>query len=218
MNFDEIEAITTSILDEAHESLGKFDVPIPVEQIVNNLFQIRVEPMELLKGEAGKLIPEDQTIIVNSKDKTERQRFTISHELGHYCLHKNTSITSKTSINHRKETEANVFAAYLLMPRRHVYDLFIKELMDTSKEDLSWLIRISNHLPNSDLSSLNLMISNYAVSNHRNIKAKQHLLSSIVPSIAQKFSVSRDAIMWRLKDLSILSLFVTKEVYGNFEI
>lgn len=219
MNFDEIEAITSSILEETQELFGKLELPVPVGQIVKGLFQLKVEKAKLPKNQAGRLILENQTILVNHQDKAERQRFTISHELGHYCLHRKTLIrsgsASKRCFNNRNETEANTFAAYLLMPRRMIYEFFIKELMDTTKEDLSWLLKILNHLPNSDIASLNSLISNYAISNHLNVNLKQKLLTSIIPSIAIKFGVSRDAITWRLKDLKILFHFITKEIYEN---
>jgi len=219
MNFDDIEVITTSILEETQELLGKHELPVPVEQIATELFQLKVEKAKLPKEQTGRLILENKTILVNSKDKAERQRFTISHELGHYCLHRKTLIKSgspsKRCCNSRKETEANTFAAYLLMPRRLVYEFFIKELVEATKEDLDWLLRILNRLPNSDIASLNSLLSNYAISNHRNVNLKQQLLTSLIPSIALKFGVSRDAITWRLKDLKILSHFVTKEIYEN---
>jgi hypothetical protein len=55
-----------------------------------------------------------------------RQNFTIAHELGHYLLHRKTRDEFQCSqrdilmrgetIDRRQETEANVFASYLLMP------------------------------------------------------------------------------------------------------
>lgn len=225
MKFEEIEAVTVSILEEIQELLGKIGPPVPVDQTASKLFQLKVEKAELPQGQAGRLILETQTIQVNSKDKVERRRFTISHELGHYCLHRkilmrasniSTDSTSKKHFGSRIETEANTFAAYLLMPRRMIYAFFIKALMETTQEDLNWLLKILNHLPNSNIISLNSLISNYAISNHRNIDLKQQFLPSIIPRIALKFAVSPDAITWRLKNLKILSHFVTKEIYDSF--
>lgn len=218
MNFDEIEAITSSILEEAQELLGKSELPVPVHHVVSELFQLKVEQAELPKEQAGKLILETRTILVNSKDKAERQRFTISHELGHYCLHRKNLTKSNNStkcLNRRKETEANTFAAYLLMPRRLIYQIFIKELMNTTKENLDWLLKILNHLPDSNIFSLNPLISNYAIIEHRNVNVKQQFLTSIVPKIALSFAVSPDAVTWRLKDLKILSNFTSKEFFEN---
>lgn len=71
-------------------------------------------------------------ISVNAGDHTNRQRFTIAHELGHYMLHRgligdgvdddrayrstNKGKYHNTNIGPREETEANKFAADVLMP------------------------------------------------------------------------------------------------------
>lgn len=71
-------------------------------------------------------------ITVNASDRATRQRFTIAHELGHYILHRsligdgvdddrayrstNKGIYHNTNIGPRQETEANKFAADVLMP------------------------------------------------------------------------------------------------------
>ena len=73
------------------------------------------------------------TITVNASDPQTRQRFTIAHELGHYMLHRHlvgagidddrayrsTSVGRyhNTAIGPKQETEANKFAASLLMPK-----------------------------------------------------------------------------------------------------
>lgn len=63
----------------------------------------------------------DFNIYVNEKDAPRRQRFTIAHELGHFFLHteKNNiqTIISFRGESNPIETEANNFAAELLMPR-----------------------------------------------------------------------------------------------------
>lgn len=70
---------------------------------------------------------------VNSKTSPRRQRFTIAHELGHWCMHEGELIVDRAvMINNRnkvssqaidpQEIEANRFAASLLMPRELVLD------------------------------------------------------------------------------------------------
>jgi Zn-dependent peptidase ImmA (M78 family) len=65
--------------------------------------------------------------MVNQNDEHTRRRFTIAHELGHYFLHfdaerdpgdseKNSVIVSFRGWKNPIETEANEFAAELLMP------------------------------------------------------------------------------------------------------
>ena len=71
-------------------------------------------------------------VSVNASDHTNRQRFTMAHELGHYMLHRsligdgidddrayrstNKGKYHNTNIGPREETEANKFAADVLMP------------------------------------------------------------------------------------------------------
>lgn len=67
---------------------------------------------------------ENKIIYVNTKEPTQRQRFTIAHELGHALLHNETlpreSYKNDWGTRQIKEMEANRFAAELLMPRRAV--------------------------------------------------------------------------------------------------
>ena len=72
----------------------------------------------------------DYTITVNARDAWTRQRFTIAHELGHFLFHRSkigdgifdnrfyrhSSDRMNTEIDQRDETQANAFAANLLMP------------------------------------------------------------------------------------------------------
>lgn len=68
-------------------------------------------------------------IYVNKDDSTERQAFTMGHELGHWMLHKEIYLANPDSYpvlarfsepnrNDPMEKEANKFAACLLVPER----------------------------------------------------------------------------------------------------
>jgi len=65
------------------------------------------------------------TIYVREHDPDVRQRFTIAHELGHYFLHytagESTTFVSLRRSRSARETEANAFAAELLMPEALIY-------------------------------------------------------------------------------------------------
>jgi Zn-dependent peptidase ImmA (M78 family) len=73
-------------------------------------------------------------ILVNNNHRLYRQRFSIAHEIGHFCLHKPSGIhvDKQTFFRNSKssegldeiEIEANKFAAELLMPT----DSLINEL------------------------------------------------------------------------------------------
>lgn len=68
-------------------------------------------------------------VIVNTQERiaVERWIFSAAHELGHLILHLDSYDVAKASEEAEEEREANVFAAYFLMPEK----LFAKEWDDT---------------------------------------------------------------------------------------
>ncbi|MFC7048598.1 ImmA/IrrE family metallo-endopeptidase [Emcibacter nanhaiensis] len=97
-------------------------------------------------------------ITVNENDPRTRQRFTIAHELGHFIYHKdkmgegidddrmyrstNVGKYHNTNIGPREETQANKFAASLLMPMDIINQLksdgindcgMLADMLDVSK-------------------------------------------------------------------------------------
>ena len=64
-------------------------------------------------------------IFVNLFDNARRKKFTTAHELGHYFLHGGKESNDEVFVSFRgdsnvRETEANKFAAELLLPDREV--------------------------------------------------------------------------------------------------
>jgi len=60
-------------------------------------------------------------IFVNERDNLRRKNFTVAHELGHYFLHYDRGKQDEVFVSFRgdsnpRETEANKFAAELLLP------------------------------------------------------------------------------------------------------
>jgi hypothetical protein len=127
-------------------------LPVPVEHIADSCFGLYVRDVgdlsaapgvpDLGPGQSlsGLLLPGLGEIWVNAaeaRDWPPRRRFTISHELGHWCLHRGDgavwcrsqavdppeSPASPRRAQPAQESEANEFAAALLMPadliRRH---------------------------------------------------------------------------------------------------
>jgi Zn-dependent peptidase ImmA (M78 family) len=111
--------------------------PVPVETLATRLgAKVRYSPFD---GDISGMVyrDEDRVIIgVNSLHHTNRQRFTIAHEIGHMLLHKGIEVhvdrsyrinlrndISSSAVD-REEIEANRFAAKLLMPE----DLLIADL------------------------------------------------------------------------------------------
>lgn len=88
----------------------------------------------LKRGENGEF-----GITINSQDHPNRQRFTIAHEIGHYILHHHLigegifdnrafrasgNQHKNPSITQQQETEANRFAASILMPYERLQDAY----------------------------------------------------------------------------------------------
>lgn len=103
------------------------EIPVPVDKLARQLaVNLQYEPLEgglsavLYQGSDGRRV-----IGVNSSHAPVRQRFSIAHEIGHLCMHKDVLFvdglvrrddTSSVGLDPR-EIEANAFAAELLMPR-----------------------------------------------------------------------------------------------------
>jgi hypothetical protein len=120
-------------------------LPVPVEDIADSCFGLLVREIEDLHAApgvpdlgadtalSGLLLPARREIWVNAKEAETwpaRKRFTIGHELGHWCMHRITgAVWCRSSVvgvpqqqdpgalaPPRHEEEANEFAAALLMP------------------------------------------------------------------------------------------------------
>jgi len=121
-------------------------LPVPVEDIADSCFNLHVRDVDDLstapgapqltvaQSLSGLLLPNLGEIWVNAGEAREwphRRRFTIGHELGHWCLHRGDggAIYCRSSAVAEQpeaappglplsEVEANAFAAALLMPAR----------------------------------------------------------------------------------------------------
>lgn len=132
-------------LSEQLSIINKYRNKIPVDlEAIANSIGLHIQYSFLDSDTSGILEKNKKhdgyTIIVNANDHSNRKRFTIAHELGHYMLHRNligsglddnrayrstdTGKYHNTSIGPEEETEANQFAANLLMPRHKVKELY----------------------------------------------------------------------------------------------
>jgi Zn-dependent peptidase ImmA (M78 family) len=117
------------------------DYPVNLEDLCREL-DIRVHEAWLAEDISGELVPIEPglyQINVNATHADSRKRFTIAHELGHYFYHRDLIGTGidddrayrstesgryhNTRIGPREETEANRFAANLLMPTHLIQKL-----------------------------------------------------------------------------------------------
>ena len=131
------------------------EAPVDVLKIAKEVFGINVWADNLGNGISGKLFRDQVnggssgfSIVVAFGDAHNRQRFTIAHELAHFVLHRQQmtifggEITDDTfyrsqHMSNAQETEANRFAADVLMP----YSL-IQRLMDRGITEVSQLSRM----------------------------------------------------------------------------
>ena len=112
--------------------------PVPVDKIAGYLgAAIFYEPFDGQDDLSGMLFREGEKKIIgiNSSHHSNRQRFSIAHEIGHLVLHNRDLFVDKVvKINFRdskssqaidkEEIAANAFAAELLMPK----DFIIAEI------------------------------------------------------------------------------------------
>lgn len=141
--------------DHAQRLLNELNitaVPVPVEKIPKLLgAQLRYSPLD--DELSGMAFVKDGTPIigVNALHHPNRQRFTIAHEIGHLCLHRdhitnavhvdkgfpvsvlNRDATSAAGTE-RLEIEANQFAAALLMPKRVLDQILAETRIDIDDE------------------------------------------------------------------------------------
>lgn len=136
-------------VEVARQLLERFGehLPIDVEAIVKAL-GIAIRTQELEDSVSGMLVMKGgrTTIGVNENHHSNRQRFTLAHELGHFLLHSNlSSIFIDASIiffrdgtssegSKAQEIEANAFAAELLMPEKQLREIINNQPLDAFDE------------------------------------------------------------------------------------
>ena len=101
---------------------SKWDMSIPVNSIeIANKLGLKVFLSSDTGENSGYYNQRKQEITIREGEPTSRQRFSVAHELGHAVLGHGSSprrtkpYTQSSYI--RKEMEANIFAAELIMPR-----------------------------------------------------------------------------------------------------
>ena len=97
--------------------------------------------------------PSGFMIKVNKYESTERQRFTIAHEIAHFLLHRQAigagvidSIMYRSALTSRKEVEANQLAADIVMPKTLVssrYKFLRSQASGSVVEDLAADFKVS---------------------------------------------------------------------------
>lgn len=127
-------AITSRAKEEGFlDPNGKLDIK---EFIIKNYPEIDLILKPLDSNVSGELICKNGkwTMKVNTKHPLTRQRFTMSHELGHYVSHRQKCAMFTDSLFYRKnekkdpiEYQADKFAAEILMPEEYVKNAIINK-------------------------------------------------------------------------------------------
>ena len=138
---------------------AKSTYPVDVDRLAASL-GISVVYVAMPEEVSGALVRKGDlyVITINKRHPRTRQRFTLAHELGHYIHHRpiigdgvNDSKTYRTTNSDKHynprilpehETEANQFAASLLMPMDIVDRLRTRRL---SVEEIAKKLQVSHH-------------------------------------------------------------------------
>lgn len=152
-----------------------YDAPVKVSLLAGEM-GVDITYQDLDNHVSGVLVITDDNragIALNEFHHTNRQRFTIAHELGHYVLHKSDRhlfIDARpTYFRDNKasegtdslEIQANAFAAALLMPERIVLKLIKDNKFDIFDEydvsNLASLLEVSEQALTIRLVNLGLI-------------------------------------------------------------
>ena len=140
---EELEKKAGDLLQEA----AMVQAPVPVDEVARYL-GIQVDEADLGEECSGMLVrDEDYAVIgVNANHHEHRKRFTIAHEIAHFMLHGGEAYIDKPphidfraadsgSGTQQEETEANQFAAALLMPADQVRAAVAEQPFDPAGDD-----------------------------------------------------------------------------------
>ena len=149
ISYEKIEKEANKFLNDYNPNR---DIPVPIEEIVEIKLEISIVPKMGMFSQHGidAFLSSDLTELYIDHDhymlQTNRSRFTLAHEMGHYILHKDI-IRSITSLEQWKnyllgqgtgraiyETQADSFAGCLLMPQPEVIEKFHSQETKAIKE------------------------------------------------------------------------------------
>lgn len=115
--------------------------PVSLHKVITylqSLHDLEVLPYALGEKTSGVLVVEEEsaTIGYNQHEGWYRRRFTIAHEIGHFLMgHQHQGDSPEVEGKHDpRETEANQFAAELLLPLK-----YLKSDLSTGIKDLQEL-------------------------------------------------------------------------------
>lgn len=107
------------------------EIPVKLGSLASDL-GLEVFKSTLQPGISGLIEPSDTAVSgyrirLNRYDITERQRFTLAHEIAHFLLHRQDigggvvdDVMFRSALSNKKEVEANKLASVLIMPDTQV--------------------------------------------------------------------------------------------------
>jgi Zn-dependent peptidase ImmA (M78 family) len=95
--------------------------PILINELLTEIYGFKIVYLDIDSNISALVDLDDHYIGINKNHHIHRQRFTLAHELGHFCLnHKERKFTEYVVTPGKErsilETEANEFSAELLIP------------------------------------------------------------------------------------------------------
>ena len=180
-------------MTRAEERFLEWELSIPVRvDVILAVFKASLE-MGTLPETCPEVTLTDsdgtKLVVIRANDPVSRQRFSAAHALGHLDLHQGRSIClpgEKQYVERVRETEANAFAAALLMPRAEFMYRLGRALgrMIVMPVDATALIEV---------------------------EARQRMLSAV----GHEFGVSREAVFYRICDLGLLAESLTIDEWNE---
>lgn len=192
------------IEQKAIETLRKHwrgGIPVDVDAIIEFGFEIDIRPVPGMRNPvfgAGFTLRDWSAICYDDSQPPLRVRFTLAHELGHVVLHR--SLIDALPPTHTRdawidlylelppdaigylETQANMFAANLLVPRS-----FLE-------------IEFGKHLP-----SMQPLAEEARSSGFRRSDYLDHMLGAMATRLAPSFDVSDEMIAHRLRNTGLVN-------------
>lgn len=119
-----IENISDTLLTKTRATV----IPVDLNKIAKHL-GLTIQEENFEDNLSGVLLRNEKVIAINKSHSDRRKKFTIAHEIGHFIIHtkldkffdgvyKREKIN--TTANNVHETQANEFAASLLMPKKEL--------------------------------------------------------------------------------------------------
>lgn len=141
----------TEIARRILDSYWDYKIPVDINMIAEKM-GAKVQYLKKLEGGddiSGRfdIINGQAVCSIRDTDTSQRMRFTLAHELGHYALghgggFRDNSASFNLNNYDQREVDANAFAAELLMPKRAV-DYVIQEKDITDFTQLAMLFDVS---------------------------------------------------------------------------